>query len=282
MTTPNSSKSPEQIHYENLISFFKWAIGISGSIIAILASVAIFVSYGDRNSMKDEYMKTIENLKIQISEIKQEAKETQQSIKNDLREEVNYSKEYSAKEISNIKIETNNLALAETKKQIDNIFATNKIQYLIEEQAVNEIKKKLPQIINEQTKNDFNINYAATNMRNGIREGEKILKSYYLFPESKDDSIKAKRIYDQICTGYDNAADLYLKDNPCVNYYNNGKLPDDKYTRQGLESVIKELNDPETDLTRSAFLIRCLSTSAKKDFKCFEIDKVNEWYNSLK
>lgn len=282
MTTSNSSKSPEQIHYENLISFLKWAIGISGSIIAILASVAIFVSYGDRNSMKDEYMKTIENLKIQISEIKQEAKETQQSIKNDLREEVNYSKEYSAKEISNIKIETNNLALAETKKQIDNIFATNKIQYLIEEQAVNEIKKKLPQIINEQTKNDFNINYAATNMRNGIREGERILKSYYLFPESKDDSIKAKRIYDQICTRYNNAADLYLKDNPCVNYYNNGKLPDDKYTRQGLESVIKELNDPGTDLTRSAFLIRCLSTSAKKDFKCFEINEVNEWYNSLK
>jgi hypothetical protein len=37
--------------------------------------------------------------------------------------------------------------LVETRKQIDNIFATEKINNLIEEQAVNEIKKKLPQII---------------------------------------------------------------------------------------------------------------------------------------
>jgi hypothetical protein len=282
MANDTHPKTSEQLHYESIRSFLIWALGIVGTLIVTVAAFAIFISYNDRNAMKEEYTKAISDLRFQISDLRNDAKEKAQSIKEDAKDAVKSTQEYSEKEISRIIISTNQIAQQETQKQIAAIFATDKIQNIIENQAVKEIKSKVSQIVEEQTKNDYSIQYAATRMRQGIRDGEKTLKQYYLKAENTEDSIKARKLYDEICKPYQDIAINYIKTHPVVNFYNNGRMPDDKYVRQGLENIMKEINDPNTDLSRLAFIIIALRESAKRQFKCFETREINDWFNGLK
>src|SRR5260221_10224102 len=95
-----SRKTEEQIHYESLKSFLLRVTGIVGSLIVVLAGVAIYFTFSDRNAMREEYSKTIIDLKSQITDIKNDAKETAKYIKDDSRQTVRDTREYAQQEIS--------------------------------------------------------------------------------------------------------------------------------------------------------------------------------------
>ncbi len=108
--------------------------------------------------MRDEYEKTIANFTTQIKDIKAEAKETEKNIKEESRYDVKEAKEYSEAELSRLQIETHKLALDETEKQVRDIFKTNEIQDIIENQAVSTIKAKVnSDLVNDATKYYWNL-----------------------------------------------------------------------------------------------------------------------------
>jgi hypothetical protein len=284
-TQPSDPKTPEQIHYENISSFFKWGIGLSGTLIGLIASFAIFISYKDRNDMKDEYRNTLTELKSQITELKDDAKTKAQSIKDDAKDAVKSTQDYSEREIDRIKVSTNEIALKETQKQIETIFATDKIQNLIENQAVKEIKSKVSEIVAEQTKNIYQIDDAASSMRNGNLEGLKRLKSYFTNSISQTDSLRALNLYTAICETYDKIGSFYVAQKTFqlipIEIIDN-QLPRDKYQRDVLTNLVNEINDETGDLTHIGLKIATLSAYTNKHFKCFQFDEISSWFNGLK
>ncbi len=292
---PAPPKTEEQLHYESMISYAKWALGFSGSVIAAIIAFGLYFTYQDRNAMKEEYTKAITDLRGQLAELKNDAEKKTDGIKNDAKDAVKSTQEYSEKEISRIKTTTNDIALQETQKNIAAIFATDKIQNLIQNQAVKEIKSKLPAIVDERTKNISKIDAAAATMISGHIEGLKLLQSYFLNPESSEDSLRAKKLYDDICMDYENRTpkmfggsrpvNLPISDSiELRNSLRNGELPTTRLSRDAVVSIIANIKDPENkhDLNMKAYFIYALNYATGTHFKCFEFDKINDWFNGLR
>jgi len=110
-----------------------------------------------------------------------------------------------------------------------------------------------------------------------------ILKSFFTKPSNTGDSLKAKILYDEICGEYEQIS---------INYAKNGifkiimddstKYPHDDYRKQVLENLMKAVKDSTVDLTHIAIYISSMSTFSKIHFKCFEIEKIDDWYKGLK
>jgi hypothetical protein len=143
----------DHTHYEYITKFLLWALGVTGALIATIVSIAIYVSYKDRDSMREEYSNTIKDLRGQINDIKNEASETSKNIKSDLKDEVISTKKYSQNELERIHAQTSEVALSETKKEVGDIFKSDKIKDIIENQAINEIQTKVKDIVNKETEN---------------------------------------------------------------------------------------------------------------------------------
>ncbi len=295
-------KSEEQQHYESMISFLKWGIGIAGSLIAIIAAVAITVSYNsikdlktdmsaDLKDLKNNYSSKVDELKSQIIELKSDAKETVLQIKDDSKDAVESTKEYSEKEISRISTSTSQIALGETQKQLDNIFATDKIQNLIQTQAVKEIKSKVVDIVAEQTKEFGNISDAAAQVRAYRFSGLRKLRSYFINSRNPLDSLIAKNLYDQISIDFYNQIESQVKeekkdflkfDSSAIQDLRNGKLPTNQALLNEISSAISNVNSEEYDLFSCIYSIYELRILTNIKFEILDIDTVNKWYKNLK
>lgn len=278
------TKSEEQIHYEHLSSFLKWAISIAGTIIATVAAFAIYISYSDRNAMTDEYTKAISNLQNQIKDLKAEANAKNQEIHDYAKEAVQFNLEYSEREISRVKEASYETAIAETKKEVEGIFASDKIQNIIQNQAVKEIRGKVGEIVAEETKNINKINDAANRMRIGMRQGMIELQGYFKRPDNPDDSLRAKELFDRICKDYLDVKTRQLKyfEYPIQSIsLKKGQTELTEREKLVLKTTIDEINTLE-DLDEVALRIVGLSKAVNEDFKPFEFDRINAWYNGLK
>ncbi|MDB4923820.1 hypothetical protein [Mucilaginibacter sp.] len=293
MNTQNR-KSEEQLHYESLTSYLKYGIAIAGSFIVVISSVAIYFSFGDRKAMRDEYENSITNLRVQIVEIKSDAKETVKQIKEEAQAEIKATKEYSEKQISGITTETNAIALTETQKQIDGIFKTDKIQNIIDFQATKEIKGKVKAMVDSATKSITKINDAASKMRIGHIKGMLLLRSYFEKPKNTQDSLLAKNLYDDICEDY------FLVDKDTLAYPGlssfathreyvpfkiiNNMYPTDKGQDNDLRFMMDVINNKDNryDLNWIGITIINIGRISNKNFKLFEIDEVNKWFKGLK
>ena len=265
----NKTESEEKLHYESLTSYLKTIVSIAGTAIGIMAGVAIYFSYSNVKDMKDDlkeikkdYAETVIGLHNQIVDLKKDAKETALQIKEDSRDAVNSTKEFSENEISRISVSTRQTALDETQKQLANIFETDKIKNLIQNQAVKEIKSKMTAIVDEQTQNMSAINDAASEMRIERPEGTKKLKAYFQNPVNVQDSLQAKKLYDQISQDYmevinrtdtamlfkyyysqiDTSASAVTKIFIPIHITNN-KLPIDSNERKELDDLMKVINN---------------------------------------
>lgn len=278
--TPSTpSKTEEQLHYESITKIIIFSISFGSLILGIIIAFGIYFSYQNAHDMREEYSRAITDMRQQLSDLKADAKEKTQSI----REDAKATQEFSEKEISRIKTTTNDIALRETQKNIDAIFATDKIQNLIENQAVKEIKSKLPEIIDEETKGMSEINDAASLMRVGNYNGEIKLKSYFTSPKNKRDSLQAKNLYDGICADYEKAAINYHKKIPYLPGISivDNKMPTDAYPRDVITNLVGQINSDNYDLNSNSIWIDELNHYAHQSFKCFDYDTINKWFNGL-
>jgi hypothetical protein len=283
MSTPPSPKSTEQIQYEHLTSYAKWALVFTGTIILAITSVAIYFSYRDKEAMQEEYSKTLADLKLQIVDLKNDSKERTKTLQDDAKDAVKSYQDFSEREISRIKISTNDVALKEANRQIQEIYSTDRMQNLIEHEAVKEIKGKVSEIVDDQTRNLYKIFDAANKMRDGFPEGAKVLESFFSEGGNTGDSARARKLYDDIALKYENVSITYANNGVFKDVMDdNTKMPTDKKQIEELSTFINALHDPTNDLTSIAIAISCISTMSKIHFKCFEIERIDAWYKGLK
>jgi hypothetical protein len=298
-------KTEEQQHYESLISFFKYCVTVSGIIIGVISSIAITFSYRSNKEMKDEYANTLKDLTVKIDElksdakqttdeIKRESKETEKSIKEQSYDYLSSTKEYSEKEISRISSSTNAIALDETKKQLDYIFSTDKIQNLIQNQAVKEVTGKVQDIVNKQTENINDISDAAAQMRMEKPKGLKRLL-YYIKSGNAIEASTAKRLFDDIAPDFyssyttdtsDFGISIYPPDSillrKTLDTLRSGVLPKNNYTREQVEIWMQSLNSDFESLYQIAYIFNFIRNITRKEMAYFDFEAARDWYNSLK
>lgn len=251
--------------------------------------------------MREEYATTIKDLRGQIIDIKSEASETSKNIKSDLRNEVVSTKEYSENQLNRIETQTSQLAMDETKREVENIFQSDKIQNIIQNQAIQEIKNRVSNIVYNETKNISNINDAASEMRLGRPSGMRKLKSYFEHPTNVNDSIQARRLYDRITNDYNdvfehptnipNAIQNVVNDTAYMRkvahlvpiHIIDNHLPKDSIEMKELRNIMLNIDNAndDYDLNEVSESIYFLSKLANVHFKDFQIKEIDEWFKGL-
>jgi hypothetical protein len=206
-------------------------------------------------------------------------------------------KENSKIQLDNITTETRQSAKAQTEKEISGIFKSDKIQTLIEKNAIGELKDKLPTTIAEYTKRLPKILEAANLMRGEAPEGLELLKSYFN-STSEFERAQSRITYEDICNDYykqysEVTPDQYIKKfkdyqitiSP-IHPIKNNIFPREKLDVDNLILLMSIINDnykqPRYMLGIRAIAIKALSYISGKPFVPFETDEINEWYKALK
>lgn len=268
----SEQKTTEQIQYEKLTSLFKTYAGFLTTFLTILSGLTIFFTYSDRNAIREDYKQTIKELKEEITELKSESKESIEKISKN-----------SEDELQRVSSTTNRIALDETQKQLSYIFGTDKIQNLIQNQAIKEVKSKVIDIVNDETKNFYFVSDAASQMRNGNYNALKKLKYYSENSENLIDRERAKNLLNQISKDffetYKDADFEFTKKSwteigKAFGIYNNKEISEFEI----INSLITYINNPDNRLEDVCYNILCLSKITKQDFKPFEFEKINRWF----
>jgi hypothetical protein len=184
-----SEKSEEQRHYEYVLSFLKWAIGITGSFIIILVAIAQFGFYKDRSEFKAELSTYLKDSKEQIHEMAYNANLASKETMEQSHLTINSLKGEAEKYLQNIKEETKSLALSETDRKVNEAFKDKSIQKVIDDAAKNEVESSVKEIVTEKLKPMSGIILAVDKIRAGDRKSFMMLDS--LSKYSKDTYYKA-------------------------------------------------------------------------------------------
>ena len=162
-----NSKTPEQLQYEGLTSLFKTYASYLTQFLGLITGLTIYFTYADKKAMNEErtainkeYIATVKELKEEIKAFNTYSKVTIQEIKKDAQDE-----------LSRVNVNTNRVALDETKKELSYIFGTEKIQNLIKDEAVKQVGKEVGTMVDAKTKNFYPIMDASAQMRGGSYEG---------------------------------------------------------------------------------------------------------------
>lgn len=147
------------------------------------------------------------------------------------------------------------------------------------------------------------INDAASEMRIGRPTGLEKLKMFFTHPLSKQDSLQAKKLYNQIIQDYEDVVKItdtgrlfkifYLEiDTSAIPVQKsfisihiiNDSLPTNPVEKRELSDLIYSINNEnkQYDLNQISACIFILSHMTGLNFKPFEIYEINEWYNQLK
>lgn len=263
-------KSVEESEYIRIKNFLLWALGIVGVLITALGSIVIILTYSDRNALKEEFAKTVTDLKQEISDLKKDSKET-----------VNETKNNSQSEILKIKDLTKSIAVEETQKELKNIFATDILQSMIRENAILETNRIVDEVAGDKVLTLVKMNDAAIQMRMGSLEGLKKMRYYSIFSSNRGDRIRADYLYKLISESYQKDAENEFRYINRIDIINT-KITSDSLRLLSIKRVIRDMCQHDSDLGYDCELIRALSILTKQDFKCFEIEKINEWLKSQK
>jgi len=142
--------SEEKKHYESLISYFKYAITITGSLLTIIISVGIYFTYksavdlrqdvkDNLKETKDEIRYSLDNSKKDILKLNDVATSTMVQVK-----------EQADNTILTIKDKATIEALIASRQKVEETFKKNNIQDLINKTAKDEIETRVDKMVKDQ------------------------------------------------------------------------------------------------------------------------------------
>jgi len=140
----------EQKHYESLISFFKYAISITGLFLSIIISVGIWFTYTSFTDFKQEIK---DNLKETKDEIKYSLDNSKKEIAKVNDVAINTTaqvKEQANNTILDIKDKATTEALIASRQKVEETFKRNNIQDLINKTAKEEIETRVDKMVKDQ------------------------------------------------------------------------------------------------------------------------------------
>jgi hypothetical protein len=258
--------SESEIHYQNLISYFKYIVTITLIGLGILTTYFFFVFGKDRK---------------------------------DMREDLNNFKETAKNSIENIRNEAANIAISEAKRKIDEAFRDNNIEKFIEDYAKNEYKNEFSKMLELKTKdinanfeNELNeivlLNNASLRMRLGFKDG--LVDLINLKNNAKNNLTKNKA--QEYISGI--GKDFDTKHSKIINELNRASKDWDIKKHLLSSGIVTDTNEPEiydqminninsTDnLDYIAIDIIFFRELSKEDFKMFDLEAIKEWYINYK
>lgn len=275
------SKSQDEIEYHKITSFYEKVMYFTLGASLIFGTIIGLLTFSDRKSMLEEKDKTITELTKKINDLKEDTEKKVNDLKDDTEKSIIKTNKYAEEEISRIKIATNQIALNETQKQLSYIFGTDKIQNLIEKEAVSQVKEKVITIVKAETENLSLISDAASKMRIGHLEGFLKLKKMSVELPNSTDRYNAKKLLDEISQDYFLVSNKYYSDSEAdsvLMYPTQTNLVSIKQQKKNLiEELVKDINK-EHNLNIVADDINRLSKITGQNFKPFEFEKINSWY----
>jgi len=289
-------KTEEQLHYESVKSFLIWASSICAALILLAGSWAAYISFKDRESLQSQYQFEASKFKESLDQMRLEAKERQAELSERSDKEIAYSKDISEKQLSNIVMETRQTAITQSEKEISDIFKSDRIQSIIEKNAIGELKEKLPSTVAEYVKDLPKIMEAANFFRGQAPEGEEMLKSYFT-SESAFERDMSKNIYKQIIKDtYQVYSDVtpdslefklkYIQI-PIVAPLHKvikNQYPVIDNDIKNLEVLMDVTNDKVNRymLHQRALAYNALSYISDNNFPLFDKEQIRKWYSGLK
>ncbi len=143
----NQPPSEEKMHYDSLISLFKYVLGLA-SIIVVIAAFFIKSSIQD---IKKDIQEDVAKLKPDIEKIGKDADKTLADTKESSKLSLDYTKTLSEMQVKLLALQTADAAKLEVKNKVEEAFKNNNLQTLIDATARKEVNDKLKEVVKEET-----------------------------------------------------------------------------------------------------------------------------------
>ncbi len=139
--------SQEKLHYDSLISLFKYVIGA----FTLLAGVVVFMIGNSLNEIKKNITEEVAQSTKKLENVKSDADKTVAETKADSKEVLQYTRDLTTMQISLLKEDAKNLALSSARNKVEEAFKNNNIQTLIDLTARKEVSDKLKDVVKVET-----------------------------------------------------------------------------------------------------------------------------------
>jgi hypothetical protein len=143
----DQTPTEEKMHYESLISLFKWLLGLASIVVAV---AAFFISSSIKDIKKD-IQEDVAKLKPDIEKIGKDADKTLAETKESSKLSLEYTKTLSEMQIKLLALETAGAAKLEVRNKVEEAFKNNSVQFMIDQTARKEVGDNLKRIVKEET-----------------------------------------------------------------------------------------------------------------------------------
>jgi hypothetical protein len=149
MATQPSSE--EKMHYDSLITLFKYILGWLLGLASLVVAVAAFFISSNIKDIKKDIQEDVAKLKPDIEKIGKEADKTLADTKESSKLSLEYTKTLSEMQIKLLAFETAGAAKLEVKNEVEKAFKNNNVQFMIDQTARKEVGDNLKRIVKEET-----------------------------------------------------------------------------------------------------------------------------------
>ena len=275
------------------MTFFLWAIGITGTLIAIIVSVSIYFSYQSIADIKREIREDVKNSKENSDKLLSTTNTSVNSEIKNIKDEMNYtianSENKINNEVSTIKSNASEIALNEARERVNNAFRENNLQEFISNTAKKEFGDKIKNLTDAEIvklKKSFQVIPFLSFCLDGIRWGSKkaLMSVDSIRRNSSDSMIRdiANNLYELKAADYekDISEDFTFnkKDSSFIRESNIADYGVNKMTVQQLYKRLKESDN----LIEVCIDIIALKYRTGVNFKMFDFDSIDKYFQKHK
>lgn len=274
---PQENKSSEQIQYENLTGYFRTLVWITGIVLGIICTVAMVLSYKDREAMNKSLTATSDKIQKNIDDL------------NALSQtKIKATSDYAQKEIDIVGQQTKSFVNEKVNRELDYLFSSDKIQGYIRDKAVKVAKTQIADIVSEtvdpefkETEKEMNlialISEAAIRLRIGIYDGYLTLKDYIDRPKTIKSKMLAINLLKKIETDYIKSDSINVEN--LYGYYKN--LNKDTLTQEqylARNNLINVISDNTASIELKVRSIMILNKMYDLNVGIFDFEAMKLWY----
>jgi hypothetical protein len=299
--------SDEKMHYDSLITLFKYILGWLLGLASLVVAVAAFFISSNIKDIKKDIQEDVAKLKPDIEKIGKDADKTLADTKESSKLSLEYTKTLSEMQIKLLALETSGAAKLEVRNKVEEAFKNNSVQFMIDQTARKEVNGKLKEVVKEETAKTQEVFNYLSQIQIAFEQVGKGSKYHLNFLDSlsnvaENDLIKsfAKTLVIQKGIDYEqsifsptyyteNANSFYQPESSLVvggfldtsrvklvsslNIEFSEKLTDDEILR-----ILVPIMQKENNLNQLTVMYWHLRKLSKTAFKTFDSEPVYKWY----
>lgn len=260
-------------HYNNLIKYFKNLVWIASGVIALIVLFAGVFSFQDRQAIKKEV----------------------DFVKRLATQEINRTSQFAEDKIKMIKNDSEEIALNEARRRVQEAFKTNNIQELVENTTQEEVLKSIDAKLGDEVDNAYKtivqelesivkISDSAMRMRMGFKPGCISLQNIIVNSNTNKTKELAILTYESILNDYEEVCmRTFIEIFPDTSSIRTlKKIPFGFYEKEmTIENIINSILTERNlnDITYFTFILRI---KVNHHFKLFDFVYLRSWWKKNK